>query len=83
MKGLSPISFSLSGSVSKLRDKDRTIGIAQMKFTLPIAAGISLPLSFSYASETETSSDSEFRVAIGGGLNADHLAALAKLLQAK
>jgi len=78
-----PITAALSGGVSRLENANRTVGTAQLKINLPVAAGTSLPISFSYTSGTETSSDSEFRVSVAGGLNFDQLAALALQLRAQ
>ena len=75
-----PITWSINASLTRFEPANRTIGVVQTKFSMPIAVGFRLPLSLSYTSGTPTSSNSEFRVSIGTNVNTDQLAALLNLV---
>lgn len=78
-----PVTASLNGRISRLEDSDRTVGIVQLRFAVPITASFNLPISLAYATGTEASGEDELSANVGINLDADKLAAIAELLRGR
>lgn len=79
-RDLSRINVALSGQLKYLEAVNDPLFAGVLKFDLPLASGLSIPLSFSYSSRTETRDRDEFRVNAGAVLDSDKLSALGRLL---
>jgi hypothetical protein len=79
----SQITFSLSGRYERLQEnqhipgKKADLAVANLKLEIPIGAGISLPLSMTYANATELIKEHEVRGNFGITFDLDKLRALA------
>ncbi len=60
-----PITISAVGKVTRNEDSDHTIGNAQARLSVPIGAGLRLPIAVTYASRTNTSSKAEVMFNVG------------------
>lgn len=76
---LSSITLLFAGRVSRLETEEDEAGYAQAKLEIPVAAGLTLPLSVTYASRTEENTEDEVRGNFGFTLDTDKLYALAAL----
>jgi hypothetical protein len=74
----SATTLALSGRYEHPNSGTRDIAVAQVKLTLPIASGVSLPLSISWANRTELLDETEIRGHFGFTLDTDKLFALAR-----
>jgi hypothetical protein len=79
-KDLSLINYSLQGKIEKFREKGTDIGVFQAKVEIPITAGVSLPISFSWASRTELINESVKRGNFGFTFDPQTLLGLRKLV---
>jgi hypothetical protein len=79
-KDLSLINYSLQGKVEKFREKGTDIGVFQAKVEIPITAGVSFPISFSWASRTELINESVKRGNFGFTFDPQTLLGLRKLI---
>jgi hypothetical protein len=81
------MTYSLTGRYQRLLEnrgvpmKKADIGVAQFKVEVPVAAGISIPLSVSYATSTELLNESNTQGHFGFTFDLDKFAALRKLLK--
>jgi hypothetical protein len=57
---------------------DDVIGNAELRLEIPIVRGFKIPLAFNYASRTETSTSSDFRVNLGVNFDSTTLQALSR-----
>jgi hypothetical protein len=84
---LSKITYSLNGRYQRLREnrgapmKKADIGVLQFKVEIPIAAGMSIPLSVSAATATEQLNESKTQGHFGFTFDLDKFAAVRKLLR--
>ena len=81
---LGKVTYSFSGRYQRMEennglpDRKANIVVAQLKVEMPIAMGISLPFSFSYASATELNMEKEVRASFGISFDMDKLFALSR-----
>ena len=74
----SKTTISASGRFSRLEEADDEIGIAQIKVSIPITAGLRLPISVTYATRTELIDEEEIRGNFGLTVDFDVLQALSQ-----
>lgn len=77
--GLSEVTLSLSGRFEHLQDVDDNIGVGQAKIVIPLATGVDLPISMTYASRSEYIDEEEVRGNFGISIDTDKIYSLAKL----
>ena len=75
---LSDALISLSARFQHLEESSAGIAVVQLKGELPIAGGMMLPLSMTYANRAELIDESEVRINFGFTIDTDKLFALAK-----
>jgi hypothetical protein len=72
-----PILISAAYQLSRLEEANDAIHIAQVKVSIPVTTGVTLPLSVTYASRTDLIDEDEVRGNFGFSLDLDKLYALA------
>ena len=72
-----PILISATYQLSRLEEANDAIHIAQVKVSIPVTTGVTLPLSVTYASRTDLIDEDEVRGNFGFSLDLDKLYALA------
>lgn len=83
---LSKVTFAFTGSYQRTFENKRVAGrkadiaSAQFKLDVPIFAGVSFPLSFTYSNATETQKKNFFRANFGLNFDMDKLIAITNLL---
>ncbi|MFL6214769.1 MAG: hypothetical protein ACJ74J_12865 [Blastocatellia bacterium] len=81
---LSKITYTFSGSYERLKENEGVIGkrpdiaSVQFKLEIPVYAGFSIPISYTYSSSSETSIKKENKFNIGLHLDIDKLYALTR-----
>lgn len=81
---LSKVTYSFSGRYQRMEeniglpDRNPDIAVAQFKLELPIALGISLPFSITYANATEFNNEKVVRSSFGISFDIDKLFALTR-----
>jgi hypothetical protein len=84
---LSKMTFSLNGRYQRLREnkgmpmKKADIGVVQFKMEIPLMAGVSIPLSVSYATSTEQLDEKHTQGHFGFTFDLDKFAAVTRLLK--
>jgi hypothetical protein len=81
--GTDEILLSLSGKFMRLEDEEDEIGVAQAKAIFPLATGVDLPVSVTYATRSEYVDEDEVRGNFGISVDTDKLWSLAKLAAAQ
>ena len=79
----SKITLSLNGKFARLESQGDEAGFAQAKLEIPIVAGVSIPLSVTYATRTEEIDEAEVRGNVGFSFDFDKVYALAGLVALK
>lgn len=77
--GANEIVLSLNGKFMRLENEKDEIGVAQAKATFPLATGVDLPISVTYATRSEYVDEDEVRGNFGVSVDTDKLWSLAKL----
>jgi hypothetical protein len=72
-----PILISAAYQLSRLEEANKAIHVAQVKVSIPVTTGVTLPLSVTYASRTDLIDEDEVRGNFGFSLDLDKLYALA------
>jgi hypothetical protein len=73
-----PITLSVGYQLSRLEEGDEMVHLAQAKASIPISAGVALPLSVTYASRAVLVDEDHVRGNFGLSLDLDKLYALSK-----
>jgi hypothetical protein len=73
-----PITLSVGYQLSRLEEGDEMVHLAQAKASIPISAGVALPLSLTYASRAVLVDEDHVRGNFGLSLDLDKLYALSK-----
>jgi hypothetical protein len=74
----SKVAIAVSGRVLRLEDVDDIMAVLQAKIDLPLARGLRIPFSVSYASRTDLLDEDEIRGNFGLTLDFDQLQAAAR-----
>ncbi len=77
--GTNEIMLSLSGKLLRLEDENDEIGVGQAKASFPLATGVDLPISVTYATRSEYVDEDEIRGNFGISVDTDKLWSFAKL----
>lgn len=79
--GKNEIALSLSGMLQHLEDQDDELGVAQARASVPLATGVDLGISVTYATRSEYIDEDEVRGNFGISVDTDKLYSLAQLIQ--
>jgi hypothetical protein len=79
--GTDQIALSLNGKFMRLEDEHDEIGVVQAKAVFPVATGVDLPVSVTYATRSEYVDEDEVRGNFGISVDTDKLWSLAQLVR--
>jgi len=73
----SKLAFAISGRCERLQDTADTVWLGQARVEIPVAPGVTMPISVTYASQRDLVKEEEVRGNFGFSLDTDKLFALA------
>lgn len=76
LEPVEPITLAAGYQLSRLKEADQTVHIAQARINIPIATGVSLPISVTYASRGDLVDEDHLRGNFGFSLDLDKLYAI-------